>query len=195
MTRTNEELLLHKDDIKIRDELIENNTKLVRNIANKFNPEDEDVFSEGMIGLIKAINKFDPSKNNKFSTYAYHYIRGAILDYYSRIESKIPDAISLNGKVDDSEDVELIDLLEDEYNHAEQYEEHDLNISRKKFVYHVLDNACNTQERDVFKMYLSGNTRKDITIKYGISRERVRQIEVKVKDLLQHYISTVYEKL
>jgi RNA polymerase sigma factor (sigma-70 family) len=40
----------------------------------------EDLTQDGIIGLIKAVKKFDPDKGVKFTTYARHYIRGAIYD-------------------------------------------------------------------------------------------------------------------
>lgn len=40
----------------------------------------EDLYSSGVTGLIKSVEKFDPSKNNKFETYAILLIRGAIID-------------------------------------------------------------------------------------------------------------------
>lgn len=195
MTRTNEELLLLKNEPNIREQIVEQNAKLVRSIANKFNPDDEDVYSEGMIGLIKAIDKFDCSKNIKFSTFAYHYIRGAIRDYYNRIEAKIPDATSLNEPIDGNDNYELIDILVDDENHFDMVDDYDLNKNRKQFVHFVLDKECNDHEKEVFTMFLNGKTRKDITVKFGISRERVRQIEVKVKDILDYYIKHLYEKL
>lgn len=192
MTKTNEELLLLKHEPTIRDQIIRQNANLVRSIANKFNPDDEDVYSEGMIGLIKAIEKFDESKKIKFSTFAYKYISGTILDYYNRIEAKIPDAISLNEPTDDSGLYELIDLLESSEDHIERYEEYDLHKDRRRFVDLVINKECSDQDRAVFTMYLDGKTRKDITIKFGISRERVRQIEGKVKKILEFYVKNVY---
>lgn len=48
--------------------------------------ELEDLISEGTIGLIKAVDRFDPTRNLKVKTYAEHRIRGALLDYLRRID-------------------------------------------------------------------------------------------------------------
>lgn len=45
-----------------------------------------DLISEGKIGLIEAINRFDPDKNVKFETFATWRIRGAILDYLRKLD-------------------------------------------------------------------------------------------------------------
>lgn len=48
--------------------------------------ERDDLVSEGKIGLIEAINRFDPEKNVKFETFATWRIRGAILDYLRKLD-------------------------------------------------------------------------------------------------------------
>ena len=70
-----------------RRKLIEHNLRLVVYIANKFaNPGVgvEDLISIGTIGLIKAINTFNPDKNIKLATYASRCIENEILMYLRR---------------------------------------------------------------------------------------------------------------
>ncbi|MCT4606748.1 MAG: FliA/WhiG family RNA polymerase sigma factor [Marinisporobacter sp.] len=74
------------NDKKIKDQLIVKYIDLVKIIAGRLyanyrnNTEFEDLVSYGIFGLLDAIDKFDPSKNVKFETYAYIRIRGAIID-------------------------------------------------------------------------------------------------------------------
>ncbi len=72
-----------------KDELINSMIPRVKKIAyhfyNKFfnlgsNLEFEDIVQVGVIGLIDAANKYDPTRDNKFETYAEFRIRGAIID-------------------------------------------------------------------------------------------------------------------
>ncbi len=69
-----------------REEMIIKHVPLVKYIAQKYFPrvrgvlELEDLINIGIIGLIDAIEKFDPKKGVKFSTYAELRIKGAILD-------------------------------------------------------------------------------------------------------------------
>ena len=73
-------------DPKVKDEIIVEYAPLVRFIAQKIaarlpaNIELDDLISCGVIGLMDAIQKFDPSRDNKFKTYAEFRIRGSILD-------------------------------------------------------------------------------------------------------------------
>lgn len=66
------------------DELIEKNLPLVSSISKKFimrGYDYEDIFQIGCIGLVKAVNNFNPSFNVKFSTYAVPMILGEIRRY------------------------------------------------------------------------------------------------------------------
>ena len=78
-----EKLKRWKDgDLTARNILIERNMRLVAHVAKKYvadGREMDDLISIGTIGLIKAINTFDPEKNSKLATYAAKCIDNAIL--------------------------------------------------------------------------------------------------------------------
>lgn len=73
-------------DGKLRDQLIMDYAPLIRFVAQRIsarlpsNIETDDLISAGVIGLMDAIEKYDPGRDNKFKTYAEFRIRGAILD-------------------------------------------------------------------------------------------------------------------
>ncbi len=69
-------------NIKAKDELILRYLDLIRRIAKDYSNrvmEIEDLIQEGSIGLLKAIDNFDASRENKFQTYAYSNIRNTII--------------------------------------------------------------------------------------------------------------------
>jgi RNA polymerase primary sigma factor len=71
----------HEDDEEARKRLIEANLRLVISIAKKYRGRGvpfEDLIQEGNAGLIKAVERFDPSLGNRFSTYATWWIRQAV---------------------------------------------------------------------------------------------------------------------
>ena len=77
---------------KIKELLINNNLRFVLNVAKHYQNshfyELGDIVSSGNIGLIKAVEEFDPKKGFKFSTYAVWWIKQAILDGITK-ESKM----------------------------------------------------------------------------------------------------------
>jgi len=73
---------LSEGEEEIKDILIKYNIRLVINIAKKYRNcgiEMDDLIQEGILGLIKAIEKFDYTKGFKFSTYAMHWIKNYVL--------------------------------------------------------------------------------------------------------------------
>ena len=71
----------HQGDKEARDTLIEETMGLVYSVARRFmgrGVDQEDLFQIGSIGLIKAVDKFDPSFQVRFSTYAVPMITGEI---------------------------------------------------------------------------------------------------------------------
>ena len=88
-----------------RQKLIESNFRLVISIAriyNNVNVNKNDLIQEGMIGLIKAVDKFDPDLGYRFSTYAYNWIKQSTLQYINETYSgiKVPThSRLLNAKI------------------------------------------------------------------------------------------------
>lgn len=72
---------IKKGDKEAEKEFVEGNLRLVLSIASKYSHDSLDLMDlvqEGNIGLLKAIEKFDLSRENKFSTYAVPWIKQAI---------------------------------------------------------------------------------------------------------------------
>lgn len=72
---------VRKGDEEARQKLVEANMRLVMNIAKHYRNAlvpFEDLVQEGAIGLMNAVERYDPSKGYRFSTYATHWIRQAI---------------------------------------------------------------------------------------------------------------------
>lgn len=68
-------------DCKSKQRLVESNMRLVINIAKAYRSKAipiEDLIQEGAIGLMHAVERFDPEKGFRFSTYATHWIRQSI---------------------------------------------------------------------------------------------------------------------
>lgn len=75
---------IKEGDFEVREEFIRGNLRLVLSVIQRFNNRGEnidDLFQVGCIGLIKALDNFDPSHNVRFSTYAVPMIIGEIRRY------------------------------------------------------------------------------------------------------------------
>jgi RNA polymerase primary sigma factor len=94
-----------KGDLSARKKLIESNYRLVLSIAKKYYRNDisfDDLLQESSIGLLKAVDRFDPELGYKFSTYACWWIKQAALQYINEncTNIKVPThSRLLNAKI------------------------------------------------------------------------------------------------
>jgi RNA polymerase primary sigma factor len=77
-------LLVREGDRGARNRMVEANVALVAHLARRLRPPGSpvphvDLVQEGVLGLMQAVERFDPERGNRFSTYATWWIRGAIL--------------------------------------------------------------------------------------------------------------------
>lgn len=92
-------------DLKARQKLIESNFRLVISIARKYHRSNfdlDDLIQESSTGLVKAVDRFDPEKGYKFSTYACWWIKQAALSYINEQAGsfKVPThSRMLNSKI------------------------------------------------------------------------------------------------
>ena len=70
-------------DARFRDAVVEQMAPLVQHVARKFAGREpvEDLESEGYVGLIRAVDRFSPSRGARFSTFAMHLVAGQIRHY------------------------------------------------------------------------------------------------------------------
>lgn len=117
MTKASALLKKYKDDPRKltpeqKNQLISEYAPLIKFIAQKIavrlpsNIELDDLISAGVIGLMDAIDKYDPTRDNKFKTYAEFRIRGAILDEL-RAQDWVPRSIRDKAKLLDRTIVQL----------------------------------------------------------------------------------------
>ncbi len=119
LSKSEENLLIKRlagGESEVKSSLIERNIRLVVYIARKFDNTGvglEDLISIGTIGLIKAVNTFDASKNIKLATYASRCIENEILMFLRRT-SRTKGEISLDEPLNvdwDGNELLLSDIL------------------------------------------------------------------------------------
>ena len=180
--------------------LIEHNLRLVVYIAKKFDNTGvgvEDLISIGTIGLIKAINTFNPVKNIKLATYASRCIENEILMYFRSMKKTAGD-VSLSDCIETGRDGNALSLMDVLCSDEDLFEDLSARQTYKK-LYEVMNEVLSERERMVITLrYGLGDrtplTQREIAAKCGISRSYVSRIEKKalaaLQQALQDYTQT-----
>ena len=174
-----------------RRKLIEHNLRLVVYIAKKFDNTGvgvEDLISIGTIGLIKAINTFNPDKNIKLATYASRCIENEILMYLRR-STKRKSEVSLDEPLNvdwDGNELLLSDILGTENDIVSQHLEEEVNRS---LLYSAMEKLT-PRERELMEMRFglkNGKemTQKEVADKLGISQSYISRLEKRIITRLQ----------
>lgn len=159
---------------------------MVAHISKKYsttNIDQDDLISIGTIGLIKAINSFDNSKNIRLATYAARCIDNEIL-MFIRSNKKTKAEVFLNesiGKDKDDNEITLIDIIEKEEMCVD--DEIDLRLKIKQ-LYNKMKELLKDREKMILELRfgLGGKkpqTQHEIAKQLGISRSYVSRIETK----------------
>lgn len=148
---------LRRGDLEARDTIIQHNLRLVAHIVKKYCalPGDaEDLISIGTIGLIKAVNSFDSTKQVRFSTYASRCIENEIRMHLRR-KRKAPLTLSMQEPIQTSKDgshLTVLDVVPDDF---------------------LLDEDCEFREESgrlrALVQQLTGRERQVILLRYGLS--------------------------
>lgn len=186
---------LDSSDMGVKTILIERNLRLVVYIARKFENTGigiEDLISIGTIGLIKAINTFNPSKNIKLATYASRCIENEILMYLRR-NNRIKTEISIDEPLNvdwDGNELLLSDILgtENDLIHRSIEDEVDkelLNTAMKKL---------SVREKKIMELRFGlsngvEKTQKEVADMLGISQSYISRLEKRIISRLKKEIS------
>lgn len=177
---------LQDGDRGVRGVLIERNLRLVVYIARKFENTGigvEDLVSIGTIGLIKAINTFDPDKRIKLATYASKCIENEILMYLrrnqkTRLEVSFDEPLNVDW---DGNELLLSDVFGTEANvtYRELEDEVDRSLLRRALT------RLNTKERRIVELRYGLDdgqlrTQKEVADSMGISQSYISRLEKRI---------------
>ena len=198
-------LRARKGEVVAKQKLARHNLAFVVAIARKQRRGTvrlDDLTQEGNVGLMRAVEKFDPHAGTRFSTYAVWWIRAYIGKYLKEARSTVrpqsgtvaqPD-LSLDSSIDEEGDVTHLERIEDEGPGPE-----DLYLSDEGDR-SVRDALLKVRKRvgelgwDIVHSRLQQDTPRtleEIGKRWGVSRERVRQVELKTKQFLNRYLEEV----
>ncbi len=183
--------LLPKGDKSARAMLIERNLRLVVYIARKFENTGiniEDLISIGTIGLIKAVNTFNPEKKIKLATYASRCIENEILMYLRR-NNKLKTEISFDEPLNidwDGNELRLSDVLGTD----EDIITRDIESNVDKSLLKSALSQLNPREKQIMELRFGlvgqeEKTQKDVADMLGISQSYISRLEKKIIRRLQ----------
>lgn len=177
---------LKKGDMNVKTVLIERNLRLVVYIARKFENTGiniDDLVSIGTIGLIKAVNTFDPHKNIKLATYASKCIENEILMFLRR-NNKIKAEVSFDEPLNidwDGNELLLSDVLGTENDLIQKSLEEEVD---KKLLYQAMD-KLNDREKKIMELRFGlkdgrEQTQKEVAEHLGISQSYISRLEKRI---------------
>jgi RNA polymerase sporulation-specific sigma factor len=183
-----EELLnkLEKGQEEVKQLLVERNLRLVVYISKKFENTSidiEDLISIGTIGLVKAINTFNISKNIKLATYASRCIENEILMYLRKV-NRIKGEISIDEplkKDSDGNELLLSDILGTDNDITSKNIEDEVD---KKLLRNLMK-KLNSREKNIMELrygFINGKekTQKEVADMLGISQSYISRLEKKI---------------
>ena len=168
-----------------RRELILHNLRLVSHIAKKYTVPGctpEDLTSIGTVGLIKAVDSFDPTKGIRLSSYASRCIENEILMFF-RSAKKTAQDVSLNDPIDTDKDGNTLTLLDTIATDDHILEDIDLRMKVRQLY-------------DAVKTRLSPREREIVLLRYGLTGQRplVQREVAKKLNISRSYVSRLEKK-
>ena len=171
-------------DVDSRNRLVKSNLRFVFNTAKKYTGNGiplEELISEGNMALLYAIDKYETNRDVRFITYASWWVRYFISDLVKKKYNR-----SLNEQNEDVFSNSLRNLgnipddnngKDDEFNDTMKEQ-----INENKLIEDLMS-ELSPRERDVLELYYGLNGKQEMNLseladKYGISKERVRQIKL-----------------
>jgi len=174
---------LYEEIVELKNRIVRANLRLVVSIAKRrVSPGDSffDLVSDGNMSLIRAVEKFDYARGNKFSTYA----SWAIMKNYART---IPDEHKRRDRFR-ATDIEFLQTAADR--REDEYQQRLAASDRMQQVGRFLDRLDSREQTIIIRRYgldheHEPQTLKEVGSALGVTKERVRQIEAKALEKLR----------
>lgn len=189
--------MAQEGNTEARDYLIENNMRLVHAIAKKYFGMDyyDSLVQEGNIGLIKAVDNFEPERGFKFSTYAYFKIKGEMQRFIRDRREDIPfrvkrEDFNLYGEIQDTKTI-LINKLNREPTLLEIAKYIDVTVQQISEAINAIENYTSLQNMK----YRNKDGQEDILIIDSIeSKEYMQDEQIINKIMIEKALRVLTDK-
>ena len=195
--------------------MVNSNIGLVEKIANKLYIKNDqysfdDLYQEGVFGLIKSVNKFDPSVGCRFSTYSYYWIYSYVMRYcennlgkiripthlrekmrkqkdnkeeLDKLKSKVPSVVSLNALVGESLSLDNVVTYTENISFDDEMDN----------MLEVMNEILNEREREVLysRFGVGGNkplSQRECAKQYGVTHTAIYLIEKKSINKIKRHL-------
>ena len=182
---------MKRGDASARDLLVEHNLRLVVHIIKKYYSnysDQDDLISIGTIGLIKAVNSFNPDKGTRLATYASRCVENEILMYF-RNQKKSAQDVSMNEPIDTDSEGNPLTLSEIIFTDDTIVDDIDRKLKLETLKTAVNAIKSRREKLIIVRRYgLDGQppmTQREIAKSLGISRSDVSRIEKKALENLR----------
>ncbi|MBR0423574.1 MAG: RNA polymerase sporulation sigma factor SigK [Clostridia bacterium] len=177
--------MLQSNNTEAKNKLINHNLRLVAHITKKYyyNKSDpDDLISIGTIGLIKAVNTFNPQKGIKLSSYASRCIENEILMYFRSLKKLALD-VSINEPIETDKNGNILTLMDTISTDDFVVDKIDVKVKIQKLKKYILKYLSKREQIILcFRYGLNGTAplpQREVAKKLGISRSYVSRIEKK----------------
>ena len=185
--------LMKQGDREARQKLITHNLRLVAHIVKKYysGTDPEELISTGTVGLIKAVDTFDPENGTRFATYASRCLQNEILMQF-RAQKKFQNEVSVNDTIDTDKDGNPLtygDIISTDEDIADTIE---LKFKTKKALDYIMNGLTERERKIMIMRYGIGGgkalTQRETAERLGISRSYVSRIEKSALDKLRAHM-------
>ena len=174
---------LYEGAVRVKNRIVQSNLRLVVSIAKRHVASTDDFFalvSDGNMSLIRAVEKFDYSRGNKFSTYA----SWAIMKNFART---IPSEFKHRDRFRTTAE-ELFVARQDD--RLDPYVEETVQRSRQRELSKILNRLDEREQKIITARFGLGRGNEPLTLKevgeaMGVTKERIRQLEARALNKLR----------